>query len=852
MSGRRFGERHFQVKTRLTPLKIALIYAVIGGLWIFFSDTALMSIAKNPQAMTRIAIIKGWVYVIVTGCLLFWLIRRFDYDRKKKEESLRISETFLNSIFDQSPYATWISDEKGTLIRLNQACRDLLQISDEDVVGKYDVLKDNVVEEQGRMPLVRRVFEAGETVRFELKYDSSQLKHLQMSNFASVFLDVTIFPIKDGQGRITNAVIQHKDITDRKRAEELLRRSEASLEAAQKRAHLGSWELDPVTQTGSWSKEMFRLLGRDLSQGVPPIPEFMDLVHPEDREKIMEAHTRTLGTGETSTIDYRTNPERGPLRVINTSIHCVKNAEGKIVRLAGTALDITERKQAEESLRTSEKKYRNLVATMNEGLGVLDRNGLVVFMNQRACEMLGYELEELIGKSPAFLFDEENQKILREQMAQRREGNRQRYELAWTRKDGGTIITIVVPSPVFDEKGAYDGSVAVFTDITDRKKLEEQLLQAHKMEAIGTLTGGIAHDFNNILSAIVGYGAMLKMKMADDDPLRSYVDQILIASERAASLIRSLLVFSGKQLMKVSPVDINELIIKVEKLLRRIIGEDIDITTSLTSQNLRVEADAGQIEQVLLNLATNARDAMPNGGMLSIATGIAEADDAVVKEMRGGTYAFFLVTDTGGGMDEKTRRKIFDPFFTTKDTGKGTGLGLFMVYGIVRRHGGSIHCYSEPGKGTTFKVCLPLRGPLEKKSALKAGMSVPEKMKRGSETVLVAEDDGVLRKLIRTTLEYSGYAVIEAVDGDDAVRKFQENKEKISLFLCDVIMPKKSGAEAGEAIKKISPELKIVFMSGYPADIIRQKGLLDEKAEIILKPVSPIALLSKIREVLDR
>ncbi len=388
-------------------------------------------------------------------------------------------------------------------------------------------------------------------------------------------------------------------------------------------------------------------------------------------------------------------------------------------------------------------------------------------------------------------------------------------------------------------------------ETAEKKKLEEMLLHSQKMEAIGQLAGGIAHDFNNMLSAIIGFGGLINMNMSDDDPNRTYLKEILAAGERASHLTQGLLTFSRKQIINPKPVSLNEIIRSIEKLLRRIIREDIELKTILADRDLTVMADPGQIEQVLINLTTNARDAMPHGGILTISTELIRLDNEFIKTHgygETGQYALISVSDTGMGMDEKTKERIFEPFFTTKELGKGTGLGLAIVYGIIKQHNGYINCYSEPCKGTTFRIYMPLISPEFEKIQPTA---VPE-LKGGSETVLVAEDDAVIRKLTRSVLERFGYKVIEAFDGEDAIRKFMDNKDKIHILLFDVIMPKKNGKEAYEEIKKIRPDIKSIFISGYTADIIHEKGILDEGMNFISKPVSPKDILRKVREVLDR
>ena len=389
-------------------------------------------------------------------------------------------------------------------------------------------------------------------------------------------------------------------------------------------------------------------------------------------------------------------------------------------------------------------------------------------------------------------------------------------------------------------------------DVTEQKKLQAQLRHAQKMEAIGTLAGGIAHDFNNILNVIMGYGAMVLDGIKTDSLSKGHMNEVLAAADKAANLTKRLLAFSRKHVVEMKPVNVNELILGVEKMLSRIIGEDIVFDTELTGKKLTVMADAGQIEQVLVNLASNARDAMPKGGRLTISSGIKKVDDEYITAYgygKTGTYALIAVTDTGTGMDAETQKKIFEPFFTTKGIGEGTGLGLSIAYGIIKQHNGYIQVYSEEGKGSTFKIFLPL---VQEGAAKGQEPEAVASIKGGTETILVAEDDAALRKLARIVLESFGYTVITAEDGEDAIRKYSENREKIHLVILDMLMPKKSGKEASEEIRKISPDIRTLFMSGYTMDMLSKKQLLDEGMDFILKPVTPKDLLKKIRKMLDR
>ena len=384
-----------------------------------------------------------------------------------------------------------------------------------------------------------------------------------------------------------------------------------------------------------------------------------------------------------------------------------------------------------------------------------------------------------------------------------------------------------------------------------QEKLNTQLLQSQKMEAVGLLAGGIAHDFNNILTAIMGFGYILRTKINQDDPLRLYPERILVASEKAIQLTRNLLDFSRKRITDLRAVNIHDVITEVNKLLVRIIGEDIELQVELSHEDIIVMADAGQIEHLLMNLAINARDAMPEGGRLTIRTDTIWMDSKFITSHgygKAGKYALVSVSDTGKGMEKYVIQKIFEPFFTTKEAGKGTGLGLSMVYGIVQQHDGYINVYSEPGAGTTFRIYLPVTERKEEKAGA-IDMVTP---RRGTETILLAEDNEEVRVFTEEILEDFGYRVIEAIDGEDAVRQFTANRDKIQLLLLDVIMPKKNGKEAYDEIRLAAPEMKAIFLSGYPAEVIQRKGILGKKFDIILKPVSPHILLNKIREMLDK
>jgi signal transduction histidine kinase/CheY-like chemotaxis protein len=410
------------------------------------------------------------------------------------------------------------------------------------------------------------------------------------------------------------------------------------------------------------------------------------------------------------------------------------------------------------------------------------------------------------------------------------------------------------------ETGDEIGNLAsAFNDMVDslkkreaeKEELEEKLRHSQKMEAIGTLAGGVAHDFNNILMAINGYGALIQFELDEGSKLWSYADQIIRAGERAANLTQRLLAFTRKQIISPRPIILDEIVRNIDKMLARLITEDVELKFHLEAADKFVMADADQMDQVLLNLVTNARDSMPHGGAIIIATRVVTLDDDFVKrhdQQNGGEYLLVTVSDNGVGINEDIKERIFDPFFTTKEVGKGTGLGLSMVYGIVKQHNGIIELDSEAGKGTTFRIYLPLIEPVIKKEQGKS----PVFLQGNMETILVAEDDTAVMGLLKGLLEKNGYNVITATNGEEAVRKFIDHRDSIRLILLDVIMPRKNGKEVYDEIIGIRPDIKAIFMSGYTNDIIDWKGALQEDINLISKPVRPNDLLLKLREVLER
>ncbi|MEW5747016.1 MAG: PAS domain S-box protein [Nitrospirota bacterium] len=585
---------------------------------------------------------------------------------------------------------------------------------------------------------------------------------------------------------------------------------------------------------------------------------FLGSVHKDDRERVEE---RILKSGDDGfDEEFRIVRDDGSIRWIRNRAFPVRGESGQVCRLVGVAADITGNKAMLEELKASEERYRCLYNNTPVMLHSIDRNGRLVSVSWYWLASLGYEFDEVIGRTLTEFMTGASRRYAEETVLPgfMRTGHCRDVEYQFVKKSGEVVEVLLSAIAEYDAAGVMVRSLAVLIDVTERKRIEEekaklemQLLQSQKMEAVGRLAGGIAHDFNNILTAIIGFGTILKNRMDGEDGLRFYAEQILDASESAAHLTRELLAFSRKQIINPKPVDLNAVVKKMERILLNIIGEDIEMETATADCPLTVIIDAGQIEQVLLNLASNARDAMPDGGRLFIRTKQAVLDGEYLKahgQERPGAYACITVTDTGAGMDERTRERLFEPFYTTKEVGKGTGLGLAIVYGIVKQHGGSIDVGSEAGRGTTFTILLPITpGSAEEKE----GEAEAAACLAGTETVLLAEDEEMVRTSLKDMLEEHGYRVIEAVDGEDAIDKFIAYADTIELVIADVVMPKKNGKEVYDAITGMRPRTRVLFTSGYTADIIHKKGVLEEDLDFIAKPVPPGELLRKVRAMLD-
>jgi two-component system cell cycle sensor histidine kinase/response regulator CckA len=600
------------------------------------------------------------------------------------------------------------------------------------------------------------------------------------------------------------------------------------------------------------NREAVRLLGYPRGELVGR--HFDELVVPEEREDSARSREAFLAEGTVHVEGRNLLRSDGRTVPVDVSASLVRfgGETGDPVVLA-ILRDITERKQAEAALRRSEEQYRLLFDSNPHPMWVFDEETLAFLaVNDAAIRHYGYSREEFLGMTIKDIRPPEDVPELLQALLEN-PPDRQRSEIPGhfkhRRKDGTVFQVEIARSPIrFRGRGAR---LVLAMDVTEKRSLEAQLLQSQKMESVGRLAGGVAHDFNNILGVISGYGELLRRRLPDDPHLRKYADDVLKAAQRAAGLTRQLLAFSRRQVLLPQILDLNGVVSEMEKMLRRLIGEDVQLVTALDTDPVPIKADPGQLEQVLMNLVVNARDAMPQGGRLVIETGIADFDERYAATHAGvqpGRYATLAVSDTGHGMSREVQARIFEPFFTTKDPGKGTGLGLATVHGIVKQSGGHVFVYSEPDKGSTFKVYLPTFG----ESPAAAGPVVEKDAPSGTETVLVVEDEASLRQIVRECLEEVGYTVLEAPDGLAALELAERHRGPIPLLITDVVMPGLGGRELARRLTEKRPDTKVLYMSGYTDDAVILHGVLTADMPFLEKPFTPGGLARKVREVLDR
>jgi two-component system cell cycle sensor histidine kinase/response regulator CckA len=644
-----------------------------------------------------------------------------------------------------------------------------------------------------------------------------------------------------------------------RQAEDQLRRTTEFMSLAQTVVHIGTWEWDIVSDVVTWSDETYRIFGVARAGKPMSVDAYLNLIHPDDRDAVKEAVSRALEGREPFEVDHRIIRPDSDLRFLYGRGAIVRDSAGRPERLIGAVLDISGRKQAEETLRRANDRLQAIIQSSPLAILSLDAQGIVQTWNPAAERLFGWTVEEAMG-GPLPIVPDENQEFREAHRRVMQGESLTGVELVRRKKDDTVVSVNLFAAPLHDADGHVTEMLALIEDLTGVKRLEQQFLQAQKMEAVGRLAGGIAHDFNNLLTAILGSTELLLEMLPADHPGREEATETQKAALRAAELTRQLLAFSRQQVLAPRVLSLNEAVAGTEKMLRRLLGEDVDLHTLLADDLSAVRADPGQLEQVIVNLAVNARDAMPTGGKLTIETANVTLDEAYGQAhavVVPGSYVMLVVSDTGMGMDAATQARLFEPFFTTKPKGKGTGLGLATVYGIVKQSGGYVWAYSEPGRGTTFKIYLPrVDAPVESASAHPA---VPGSL-HGAETILVVEDQEEVRKVIRRMLEARGYRVLVAPSGPEALRIGREletlrlaeqHGQTIDLLVTDVVMPGMNGREVALLLAPSFPKMKVLYLSGYTDESIVRHGMLEPGIAFLQKPFNTQALARKVRDVLD-
>jgi PAS domain S-box-containing protein len=738
----------------------------------------------------------------------------------------------------------FITTPQGNFRYVNPAGVELFGYASPQEMLGLDIGADIYADPEERRRFGKEIGERGFVKDYQL-----ELKKKDGGRMMSL---VTATAVMDERGEVVEYQGLHRDITLREREKEMLRADRDRLDLALRIAGIGGWDWDIASGRIDFDGQSCCMLGLDPAAFRGTREEFYGAVHPDDREEIRSRLYRYVNREEEAyKAEYRVIWPDGSVHYIIGNGSALRDESGRALKLHGVQMDVTEQRQVEQALNERKERFRRMVLNNYDAIVLLDGDGIITFASDSEERITGYRPDEIIGKSVFEFIHPDDQeglmKIYNKGVPQ--PGLVATFEARHRHKSGRWITLESIASNLLHDP-LLKAVVINSRDVTERNRLQEQLRQALKMEAIGRLAGGIAHDFNNILTVITGNIELARMDVNPEDPLAPHLDNIMKASESAASLTRRLLAFSRKQIIEPRVLNLNDLVRNIRHMLGRLIGEDIRLSFALADHLGSVRLDSGQFEQVLVNLAVNARDAMPHGGRLAIETSnehISTPRDAISSELRPGRYVTLAVSDTGYGISADNREYIFEPFFTTKGKGQGTGLGLPTILGIVQQAGGVIECQSEEGRGTTFRIYLPLVEE-QAERLVKERRSVARL--RGNETVLLVEDDAPVREVAIMMLQDLGYKTIVACSGEEALSLAQEHDEHIHLLMTDIVMPGMNGRELSERLSLLRPDMKTLFCSGYTEDVIVRNGVIDKSINFIGKPYSMQRLAGKIREVL--
>jgi len=813
------------------------------------SDWGLLRKIDRREALAsfyRAALFEGLVgALVILGYLAilrgYWrgqTARSLEIKIEEQQHVLKVTE-YAQEIVDNVPAGLLVLSSDMRVLSANRYFLEFSRLRSEDVEGRR---LDEVIQAEGPPYRVDGLSDGGVPTQSVLLNVTVTGRDEKLP----ARITITNIAHPEGEGRL---LVVLEDQTESERLRTAAEGSERRLRDLVQSVDAIVWEADASTfQMTFVSRRAEQILGYPAGIWVSEPHFWQSHIDPTDRDRIVALCQAAVARGEDYELEYRMLAADGRVVWLRDKVRVVKDSEGRARQLRGVMLDVTEEKQAEEE----RARLSLAVEQAAEAILMTNPEGAISYVNPAFERVTGYTRAEVIGLNPRILKSGKHDQPFYETLwSTLRRGDVWSGRVVNRRKDGTLYEAEAVISPVRDLAARIVNYVAVQRDVTRESQLEEQVRQSQKIEAVGRLAGGVAHDFNNLLTIIGGYGDLLLDRLGPEDPSRGHIGEIKKAADRATSLTRQLLAFSRRQVLAPQVLDLNTVVANIHKMLRRLIGEDVELILAPAQGLGRVKVDPGQIEQVLLNLAVNARDAMPHGGKIVIETGNVELDDSYAGghfTLNAGSYVMLAVSDTGCGMDAETQSHIFEPFFTTKEQGKGTGLGLAMVYGIVKQSEGYIWVYSEPGRGTTFKIYLPR---VDESPAPSKLVKVPGEQAGGAETILLVEDESSVRSLVRGVLETAGYTVLEARNGEDALVISNAHREHIHLLVTDVVMPKMSGPELAQQMAPLRREMKVLFMSGYADDAIVQHGVFDSNAGFLQKPFTPDVLARKVREILD-